>query len=177
MAAIIVRPGCAADMAATTAIYRHAVLHGTGTFELEAPDEAEMTARFARITASGYPYLVACAGEAVIGYAYAAAYRERPAYRFTVEDSIYVHPDHHGRGNGRTLLTQLVAAAETAGFRQMVAVIGDSGNRGSIRIHEAAGFSSLGILRACGWKQGRWLDVVLMQRALGSGASASPERA
>ena len=174
MAAIAIRPCRAADIAAVTAIYRHAVVHGTGTFELDPPDQAEMEARFARVSGGGYPYLVACEGADVIGYAYAAAYRERPAYRFTVEDSIYLHPDCQGRGIGRMLLDRLLAVAEASGYRQMVAVVGDSANRGSVRLHEAAGFTPLGVLRSCGWKQDRWLDVVLMQRALGSGDALPP---
>ena len=158
-----------------TAIYRHAVLHGAGTFELDPPPEAEIAARFARITKAGYAYLVACDGATIVGYAYIAAYRDRPAYRFTVEDSIYVHPDHQGRGVGRSLLAALVAAAEANGYRQMVAVVGDSGNLGSVRVHLAAGFTHMGLLRACGWKHGRWLDVVLMQLALGGGDATAPE--
>ena len=174
MAAIAIRPCRAADLAAVTAIYHHAVVHGTGSFELEPPDQTEMEARFARLAAAGYPALVACDGAEVIGYAYAGAYRDRPAYRFTVEDSIYLHPDHQGRGVGRALLDRLLAAAEASGYRQMVAVVGDSANRGSIRLHEAAGFTHLGVLRSCGWKGDRWLDVVFMQRALGSGDRLPP---
>ncbi len=174
MADLIVRACRPADMAAVTAIYRHAVLNGTGTFELVPPDAEEMGARFAKVAADGYPSLVAADGATVSGYAYAAAYRDRPAYRFTVENSVYVHPEHQGRGIGRALLAALVAAAAAAGFRQMVAVIGDSGNLGSLRLHEGAGFSRTGVLRSCGWKHGRWLDVVLMQRALATGDTAAP---
>lgn len=150
------------------------MLEGTGTFEIEPPDVTEMAARHARTVAGGYPYLVADSGEDVVGYAYAFAYRDRPAYRFTVEDSVYVRADRRGRGLGRTLLAALVDAAAIADFRQMVAVIGDSGNTASIELHLRAGFIHAGVLRSSGWKAGRWLDVVLMQCALGQGDATAP---
>lgn len=172
---ILIRDAVPGNLAAITMIYRHAVLHGTGTFEIDPPFEGEMEARHARLTESGYPYLVACASNEVLGYAYAGPFRERPAYRFLVEDSIYVRADCQGRGIGAALIGRLIAECVARGYRQMVAVIGDSENVGSIRLHEKAGFASAGLFRAAGWKAGRWLDAVLMQRALGAGASEPPE--
>ena len=128
-----------------------------------------MAARHARLDEAGYPYLVAASPDGVLGYAYGAPFRDRPAFRFTVEDSIYVHPDQHGRGIGRSLLAALIEAATARGFRQMVAVVGDGANARSIALHTKAGFTSCGLLKAFGWKAGRWLDCVLMQRALGVG--------
>ncbi len=165
----IIRACTAHDIAAVSAIYRHAVLTGTASFEIEPPDEAEMTRRFDALTAGHHPYLVAALTGAVVGYAYAGPYRTRPAYRGTVENSVYVAPDQHRRGIGRALLAALIEAATGFGFRQMVAVIGDSANAGSIGLHAALGFTPVGTLRAVGWKHGRWLDTVLMQRALGAG--------
>ena len=162
------------DLAAITAIYGHAVLHGTGTFELDPPDATDMAARHARVVAGGYPYLVATDGQRLLGFAYAYAYRDRPAYRFTVEDSIYVAAETRGRGVGKALLRALIERTVSAGFRQMVAVIGDSANIGSIRLHQAAGFRMAGQIASCGWKAGGWLDVVLMQRALGNGDADDP---
>lgn len=166
----VIRPVRDADLPAIRDIYAHAVAHGTASFELDPPDLAEMTRRRDALVAAGYPYLVAAAtGDAaapVLGYAYAGAYRPRPAYRHTVEDSIYVDPAAAGRGIGRLLLAALVAEATARGFRQMIAVIGDSANAPSIRLHAAAGFDMIGALRAVGFKHGRWLDSVLMQRAL-----------
>ncbi len=162
------------DIAAITAIYGHAVLHGTGTFETDPPDETGMAARFARVVDGGYPYLVATDGPRVLGFAYAYAYRDRPAYRFTVEDSIYVGAEARGQGVGKLLMSALIARTASAGFRQMVAVIGDSGNHGSIRLHEVMGFRHVGLLASSGWKADRWLDVVLMQRSLGEGDTGAP---
>ncbi len=173
----VVRPAIAADLEAITAIYADAVLHETGTFEIDPPDVSEMTKRLARIVGAGYPYLVATDAGTVVGYAYANAYRDRPAYRFTVEDSVYVKPALKGRGVGRSLLGALVTAATARGHRQMVAVIGDGANAGSVALHAGAGFKHAGVLRASGWKAGRWLDAVLMQRALGEGAATAPEEA
>jgi phosphinothricin acetyltransferase len=174
----LVRPSTDADLPTIAAIYAHAVVHGTASFELEPPGEAEMARRRAAILEGGYPYLVAEIDGVVAGYAYAGPYRPRPAYRFTVEDSIYVAPDRQGSRIGRALLARLVEECEALGFRQMVAVIGDSASRGSIRLHEAVGFRRSGLLEAIGWKHGRWLDGVLMQRVLGDGADAPPaERA
>ena len=171
---VAIRPSAEADVAEIAAIYAEAVLHGTASFEIVPPDETEMAARRRAVLAMNLPYLVAEDGGRVLGYAYAAPYRTRPAYRSTVEDSIYVAPDAQGRGVGRALLTRLIAEAEARGFRQMVAVIGDSGNVPSIGIHRALGFSLIGTLRDVGYKHGRWLDSVLMQRALGAGATTPP---
>jgi L-amino acid N-acyltransferase YncA len=165
-----------ADVPAITAIYAHAVETGRASFELQPPDVEEMRARRATLVTGGYPYLVAEVAGEVAGYAYAGPYRPRPAYRNSVENSVYVRPDRQGLGLGRRLLDALVAEAEARGFRQMIAVIGDSENRASIRLHEAAGFSPVGTLRAVGRKHGLWLDTVLMQRALGPGDGAPPSR-
>lgn len=160
-----------ADIPEIAAIYAEAVTHGTASFELEAPDVGEMLARRAALVDAGYPYIVAKIDGAVAGYAYAGAYRARPAYRGTVENSVYVHPDMKGRGLGRLLLVALIEESERLGFRQMVAVIGNSGNVASRRLHETVGFELTGVLKSVGWKHGRWLDTVLMQRALGPGDS------
>jgi L-amino acid N-acyltransferase YncA len=149
--------------------------HGRASFELEPPDKAEMEQRRNALVGAGYPYLVAEVGRVVVGYAYAGAYRSRPAYSGTVENSVYVAAAHHGRGLGGLLLARLIEEAERRGFRQMVAVIGDSANLASIRLHESLGFTHVGTLRSLGWKHERWLDTVLMQRALGIGDGAPPE--
>ncbi len=163
------------DIPAITAIYAHAVLHGLASFELEPPNEPEMTRRRAAVLAGGFPYLVAEKGGAVVGYAYASAYRARPAYRFAVENSVYVAPDRQRAGIGRALLPAVIERCTAAGFRLMVAVIGDSANHGSIGLHAACGFSHAGLLPAIGWKHGRWVDSVLMTRPLGAGAQTAPE--
>ena len=168
-----IRPADSGDIETITAIYRREVLDGTGTFELVPPDAAEMGARHARIIAAGYPFLVAETAGGVCGYAYAGAFRERPAFRFLVEDSVYVAETARGSGIGSALVTALVEDCATRGFRQMIAVIGDSANRGSIRIHERCGFAPAGQMTSVGWKAGRWLDIVLMQRALGPGDTRS----
>lgn len=160
---------------AITAIYAEAVAHGTASWELDPPDTAEMARRMADIQARGYPCLVALAGGGVAGYAYASAYRPRPGYRFTVEDSVYVAPVWQGRGIGRRLLAALIDATTQQGYRQMIAVIGGSENAPSIALHAALGFTHVGLLPAIGFKQGRWLDSVLMQRSLGPGDAISPE--
>lgn len=169
-----IRPTLPTDIPAITRIYAHAVKHGTATFELEPPDEAEMLRRFDKLRAGAFPYIVAEIEGAVAGYAYAGAFRERPAYRFTVEDSIYIAPDMHRRGIGRALLMRLIEEAEAAGFRQMMAVIGDSAQAGSIGVHRACGFEDAGVFKAVGFKFGRWLDTVQMQRALGEGSWTVP---
>lgn len=166
---VMLRPCREDDLPAVTAIYAHAVTTGRASFELDPPDEAEMGRRRAALVAGGYPYLVAARAGVVVGYAYAGAYRTRPAYRGTVENSVYVRPDQAGRGLGRRLLARLIDEAEAAGFRQMVAVIGDSRNAASIALHAALGFRHVGVLTSVGWKHGTWLDTVLMQRALGPG--------
>jgi phosphinothricin acetyltransferase len=171
---LVIRAAIAADIPAITAIYDHAVRHGTASFELDPPDAAEMARRFHALADGGFPYLVAETDGAVAGYAYAGAYRPRPAYRWSVEDSVYVAPALHRRGVGRALLARLVAAAEQRGFRQMVAVIGDSAQVPSIELHRAAGFRLIGTVENVGHKFDRWLDTVLMQRTLGAGASSPP---
>ncbi|WP_029005122.1 GNAT family N-acetyltransferase [Azorhizobium doebereinerae] len=167
---MLVRPATLADIPAIAAIYDEAVRTGTASFELDPPGTGEMTRRFDALLAGGYPYLAAVDDDgALLGYAYAGAFRPRIAYRFTVENSIYVAPSAQKRGVGRALLEALVAECEARGFRQMVAVIGDSANAGSIGLHRACGFRDIGILASTGLKFGRWLDTVLMQRDLGEG--------
>jgi L-amino acid N-acyltransferase YncA len=168
------RPADLSDIAAITRIYAQAVEHGTASFELEPPDEAEITRRYHALRDGRFPYLVAEIDGAVAGYAYAGPYRARPAYRFTVEDSIYIDPAMHRRGVGRALLERLLVESEKEGFRQMIAVIGDSNQAPSIELHKALGFRMVGTFEAVGYKFGRWLDSVLMQKALGKGASAAP---
>jgi phosphinothricin acetyltransferase len=175
MSAIEVRDSSDADLAAIEAIYGHHVRHGLGSFEETPPRREELARRRAEVLARGLPYLVATDGSGtVLGYAYAGPYRTRSAYRHTVENSVYVAPAGTRRGVGRTLLAALIARCEAAGLRQMVAVIGDSGNAGSIGLHEALGFRRIGTLEAIGWKHGRWVDSVLMQRALGTGGNSPP---
>lgn len=168
------RPAVAADIPAITAIYAHHVLNGTASFELAAPTEAEMHARSAGVQEKQLPYLVAEAAGEVIGYAYATPYRPRPAYRFTVETSVYMRHDQAGRGLGRALMEQLIAHCQAQGYRQMIAVIGDSQNHASIGLHQRLGFRQVGVFEAVGFKFGRWLDTVLMQRALGEGQGSLP---
>jgi phosphinothricin acetyltransferase len=169
-----IRPTTEADLSAITEIYEHAVRHGTATFELIPPDLAEMTRRFRSLTDGSYPYLVAAIEGEVAGYAYAGPYRPRPAYRFTVENSIYLRPAIHRRGIGLRLLQRLIEECEQRGYRQMIAVIGDSANAGSIGVHRACGFQMIGTHPNVGLKFGRWLDTVMMQRALGAGATTIP---
>ena len=172
---ITIRPAELRDIAAVTRIYAHSVWHGTASFELDPPDEAEMTRRYQVLQAGGYPYLVAEQMGAVVGYAFAGPYRARPGYRWTVEDSVYVDTAAHRRGLGRALLERLIAESEAHGFRQMIAVIGDSSKQAaSIGLHEALGFRHVGILENVGFKHDRWLDSVLMQRELGDGAKTNP---
>jgi phosphinothricin acetyltransferase len=170
----VLRPARAGDIPAITRIYAYAVKNGTASFELEPPDEAEMARRQRALFDGGYPYLVAEIDGVVAGYAYAGAYRTRPAYRFSVEDSIYVDPAAQRRGLGRLLLERLITDAEARGFRQMIAVIGDSAQIPSIELHRALGFRMIGAIENVGYKFDRWLDTVLMQRALGSGATTKP---
>ena len=174
MSDVRIRPAASADVAAITRIYAHAVEHGTASFELEPPDQSEMARRQEELLANGYPYLVAECDGAVAGYAYAGPYRARPAYRWSVEDSIYVAPELHRAGMGKRLLAELIAQAEARDFRQMIAVIGDSAQTASIALHAAAGFALIGTLRSVGFKHGRWLDTVLMQRPLGKSDAAPP---
>jgi L-amino acid N-acyltransferase YncA len=174
MQKIIIRPATPADIATITRIYADAVLHGTASFEIEPPDQAEMLRRQAVLLKNAYPYLAAEVEGVVTGYAYAGPYRARPAYKWSVEDSVYVAPDMHRKGIGALLLRALIAASTQRGFRQMIAVIGDSAQIASIAVHERAGFDHVGTLRSVGFKHGQWLDTVLMQRALGDGDSTAP---
>jgi phosphinothricin acetyltransferase len=174
MSLLEIRPTVAADLPFITGIYEHAVRYGTATFELTAPDLAEMTRRFDALMEGGFPYLVACLEGRVVGYAYAGAYRPRPAYRFTVENSVYLEPAVHRRGIGLQLLRRLIAESEARGYRQMIAVIGDSANAGSIGVHTVCGFAMIGTHPDVGFKFGRWLDTVMMQRALGDGGDTLP---
>jgi L-amino acid N-acyltransferase YncA len=167
----VVRDARESDLAAVAAIYAHHVMHGLATFEEVPPSADELRARRASIISTGLPYLVAEADSGIVGYAYAARYRDRPAYRYTVEDSVYVADGLGGRGIGRALLASLIARCEAGPWRQMVAIIGDSGNAGSIALHRSLGFRQAGTLRSAGFKLGRWVDSVLMQRALGAGDS------
>lgn len=171
-AGINIRASQPADIAQITEIYAHAVRFGTASFEVDPPDADEMARRRQILLEGGYPYLTAERDGAVLGYAYAGPYRARKAYRFTVEDSVYVAAPAHRQGLGRALLTQLIAEAERGGFRQMIAVIGDSAQTASIALHYAAGFELAGTLRAVGFKHGHWLDTVLMQRRLAPGGTA-----
>jgi len=174
MSDISIRAASPADIPAITQIYAHAVRHGTASFELEPPDEAEMAARLQALLKGRYPYLVAESGGAVVGYAYAGPYRARPAYRFSVENSVYVALEAHRRGIGGLLLARLIADCEARGYRLMIAVIGDSAQAPSIELHRAAGFKLVGAFEGVGYKFDRWLDTVLMQRPLGKGSSAPP---
>ncbi len=164
------------DMVAVTAIYGEAVLHGTASFETTPPTESEMRRRFAGMIAGNYPYLVAeDAKGTILGYAYAGPYRTRPAYRWSVENSVYVMQTARGQGIGKKLLNELIDCCQANGFRQMIAIIGDSANTGSIALHSACGFQMVGTLRSVGRKHGKWLDTVLMQLTLGSSSDVAPE--
>lgn len=170
-----IRPAHDEDIATITAIYTHHVLHGTGTFETTPPSAEDMAARRADVLAKGLPYLVLTDADQVVGFAYCNWFKPRPAYRFSAEDSVYLAPNSGGKGWGRLLLAELAAQAERGGVRKLIAVIGDSTNAGSIGVHKSLGFTHVGILRSCGWKFGRWLDVVMMEKALGAADSNSPE--
>jgi phosphinothricin acetyltransferase len=174
MTAVSIRPATPADVPAITRIYAQSVRTGTASFELEPPSEEEMTRRMRALLDGGFPYFVAEIDGALAGYAYAGPYRTRPAYRFTVEDSIYIDPAAQRRGVGRALLDRLIEEATRRGFRQMIAVIGDSKQTPSIELHRAAGFLMVGNFENVGYKFERWLDSVLMQRALGDGAATKP---
>ena len=164
-----IRPAASADIPEIQAIYAYHVLHGSGTFEEVPPSVEELRERFAAVVGRGWSYLVAADATGVLGYAYFTQLRDRSAYRFTAEDSIYVREDVRGQGVGKALVARLLADAEAAGFRQMIAVIGDSENIGSIGVHTSLGFKQVGLLRASGLKFGRWVDTVYMQRPLGRG--------
>ncbi|OQC01468.1 MAG: Phosphinothricin N-acetyltransferase [Alphaproteobacteria bacterium ADurb.Bin100] len=170
-----IRPSRDDDIDAITLIYAHHVLHGTGTFEVDPPSVQDMRARRAEVLARGLPWLVAESDNQVSGFAYCNWFKPRPAYRFSAEDSIYLAPHANGQGLGRALLAELATQAERAGVRKLIAVIGDSGNTGSIGVHRALGFQHVGVLASCGWKFDRWLDVVLMERSLGLGDTTSPQ--
>lgn len=172
---LLIRDATDADMDAVAAIYAHYVLTGVASFEETAPPALEMAARRRAVLALGAPYVVAELDGRVIGFAYAGSYRARPAYRHTVEDSVYVAADSHGRGAGRALLAEVIARCEAGPFRQMVAVIGDSANAGSVALHASLGFQMTGTLVAVGFKFGRWIDTVLMQRALGDSEASLPK--
>ena len=169
-----IRPSTDLDVPAITAIYGHHVLHGTGTFETTPPSESDMAARRADVLAKALPYLVMEDGGRVVGFAYCQWFKPRPAYRFSAEDSIYLHQDAAGRGLGKVLLAELVRQAEAAGIRKLIAVIGDSGNAGSVGVHKALGFTQVGVIQSCGWKFGRWLDIVLMEKPLGDADRTAP---
>ncbi len=171
------RPALDADIPAITEIYAHHVRHGRASFETQPPDAAEMRRRFEAITSQGYPYVAAIRDGTLVGYAYAGAYRPRAAYRDTLENSVYLRTDEAGHGTGSALLAALIVACTERGFRQMIAVVGDSANTSSIRLHERHGFRLVGTLRAVGYKHGQWLDTVLLQRALGPGDTTPPTRA
>ena len=170
-----IRPATEADLPAITKIYEHAVLYGTATFELIAPDLTEMSRRFRALMEGGFPFFVAALDGRVGGYAYAGPYRPRPAYRFTVENSVYLDPAIHRRGVGLVLLRRLIEECERRGYRQMIAVIGDSANAGSIGVHTRCGFETIGTHPNVGLKFGRWLDTVMMQLSLGDGARTVPD--
>ena len=170
-----IRPSRDEDVAAIAAIYAHHVLHGTGTFETTPPTVEDMAARRADVLGKGLPYLVIEDGGQVLGFAYCQWFKPRPAYRYSAEDSIYLHPDASGRGLGKLLLAELIRQAEAVGVRKLIAVIGDSANAGSIGVHRASGFADVGVIRNCGWKFDRWLDIVLMDRVVGEGAGTAPQ--
>jgi L-amino acid N-acyltransferase YncA len=170
----LIRPSRDEDIPAITAIYAHHVLHGTGTFETEPPSAADMTARRADVLSKGLPYLVAEHDGVIAGFAYGNWFKPRPAYRFSVEDSIYLAPNLHRKGLGRALLAELILRCEAVGIRKMMAVIGDSANAGSVGVHRALGFTQLGVIESCGWKFGAWRDIVIMQKTIGAGDSEPP---
>jgi L-amino acid N-acyltransferase YncA len=171
----LIRPSRSEDIPSITAIYAHHVLHGTGTFEVTPPASDDMRARREDVLSKGLPYLVAVDGDILQGFAYCNWFKPRPAYRFSAEDSIYLAPEANGQGLGRLLLSELMAQAEKAGVRKLIAVIGDSANAASIGVHRSAGFDHVGTLKSCGWKFDRWLDVVMMDKALGWGDTCAPQ--
>jgi len=171
-----IRPAKPDDLAAVHAIYSHHVLKGLASFEEVPPAREEIARRYQDVTSSGLPWIVAQYGDRIAGYGYCALYRTRSAYRYSLEDSIYVHHEMHGRGVGSALLAELIRLCEAAGYRQLIAVIGDSAHAASINLHAAAGFVRVGTLRSVGFKFGRWVDSVIMQRPLGSGDGSPPAR-
>jgi phosphinothricin acetyltransferase len=171
----VLRPSHNDDLSAITEIYAHHVRHGTGTFEIDPPSLEEMRQRRTDVLSKGLPYLVVEEAGQILGFAYCNWFKPRPAYRFSAEDSIYIAPSAHRRGLGRVLLEELAVQAQAAGIRKLIAVIGDSGNAGSIGVHRAVGFTHVGVLGSCGWKFNRWLDIVLMEKTLGEGAKRPPD--
>ena len=172
-----IRNATLADIADMTVIYEHAVLNGTGSYELEPPDEAEIGRRFKHFTSHGFPWLLAEEGGVALGYAYASPFRTRPGYRWLIEDSVYVAPEAKGKGVGKALLQRLLSECEKLGYRQMVAVIGDGqGNKGSVALHESLGFRHCGKLDGSGFKLGRWVDTVFMQYELNGGTASLPDQ-
>ena len=170
------RPATPADIPAIHAIYAHHVLNGLASFEEVPPSREELLRRYHEVSGGGLPYIVAELGGAIAGYGYCALYRTRSAYRYALEDSVYVRPDAQGRGTGKTLLGELIRRCEALGYRQIIAVIGDSANAASIGLHESEGFLRAGTLRSVGFKLGRWVDSVIMQRPLGAGDGSSPPK-
>ena len=170
----IIRPSLSADIPAITAIYAHHVLNSTGTFETEAPSADDMASRRADVLGKGLPYLVVLENAEVVGFAYGNWFKPRPAYRYSVEDSIYLAPSQHGKGLGRALLAELLARCEAVGIRKVMAIVGDSANAASVGLHLALGFEEVGKIDACGWKFGAWRDIVIMQKTLGLGDSQPP---
>lgn len=175
MTSPLIRPSQEADLDAITQIYGHHVLQGTGTFETSPPSREEMAARRTDVLGKGLPWLVLELKGTVAGFAYGNWFKPRPAYRFSVEDSIYLAPEATGLGLGRLLLAELVTQLERQGIRKVMAVVGDSHNHASIGLHQALGFTMVGTVGACGWKFGRWLDIVLMERAIGAGPNLPPD--
>ncbi|MFM9900668.1 MAG: N-acetyltransferase family protein [Polaromonas sp.] len=171
---LLIRPSHDQDLPQITAIYAHHVLHGTGTFETDPPSVADMTARRADVLGKGLPYLVAEQDGVVVGFVYGNWFKPRPAYRYSVEDSIYLAPDLHRKGLGRALLAELLARLEAGGIRKVMAIIGDSANAGSVGVHRALGFTQVGVVESCGWKLGAWRDIVIMQKTLGAGDTQPP---
>ena len=171
---LLIRPSLDQDIPQITAIYAHHVLHGTGTFETDPPSVADMTTRRADVLSKSLPYLVAEQDGQVVGFAYGNWFKPRPAYRYSVEDSIYLAPDLHRQGLGRALLAELLARFEAVGIRKVMAIIGDSANAGSVGVHRALGFTQVGVVESCGWKLGAWRDIVIMQKTLGAGDTQPP---
>ena len=172
---LLIRPSHEDDVMAIATIYAHHVLHGTGTFETEPPSSTEIAIRRADVLLKGLPYLVAEQSGKVIGFAYGNWFKPRSAYRYSVEDSIYLAPDCHRKGLGRALLAELLARFEAVGIRKVMAIIGDSANAGSIGVHKALGFAQVGVVESCGGKLGAWRDIVIMQKTLGAGDTQPPE--
>lgn len=171
---LLIRDAREADIPAITALYAEEVRERVATYEYDVPDEAEMAQRLRAVQAAGYPYFVAERDGRFAGYAYASSYRSRIGYRWTVEDTVYIAPEHQGQGVGKALLQRLIDACEAKGFRQMVAVIGEPANGASVALHEKLGFRTVGVFQGLGRKHGRWLDTVQMQRALGAGDGTAP---